>query len=138
MTDEEAVRRANALFYSAFESLHIERMEEIWLKQPYITCVHPGWPPLAAWGPIMASWERMFERTFTVKITLADIRVRVAGHMAWVVLTEHVESRHDKGMSTDTICTTNVFERQGMRWYIVHHHSSSVPPRNDDPSDRLQ
>jgi len=43
MTDRDAVLEANAAFYAAFESLDLKRMEEVWLRAPYIKCVHPGW-----------------------------------------------------------------------------------------------
>jgi ketosteroid isomerase-like protein len=113
------------------------RMEEIWLEEPYITCAHPGWPPLYAWGPIMASWERIFEHTFEMQIILTDVRIRVDGPLAWVVLTENIESRHDDGQHTGRVFATNIFERRGTRWYLVHHHGSAVP-EDDGAVERLQ
>ena len=43
MSDVADVLEANAAFYRAFESLDVKRMEEVWLRAPYIKCVHPGW-----------------------------------------------------------------------------------------------
>src|SRR5206468_10561013 len=51
MSDRDAVLEANAAFYAAFQSLDLKRMEEIWLRAPYIKCVHPGWGLLVGWGP---------------------------------------------------------------------------------------
>ena len=38
----EEVTRANQEFYAAFETLDIGRMDHIWAKQDYVTCIHPG------------------------------------------------------------------------------------------------
>ena len=63
MSDRGAVLEANAAFYAAFESLDLKRMQEVWLRAPYIKCVHPGWGRLVGWGPVMQSWERIFSGT---------------------------------------------------------------------------
>lgn len=138
MTPEEAVHQANAAFYSAFRSLDVARMEEVWLQEPYITCVHPGWPILSGWGPIMASWERIFEHTFEVSITTADARIHVGTDTAWVVLTEDIHSRSYEGISNGAILTTNVFERRGTRWRMVHHHGSAVDQIVGETTGSLQ
>jgi ketosteroid isomerase-like protein len=135
---EEVVTRANAAFYTAFESLDLKRMEDIWLREPYITCAHPGWPVLVGWGPVMASWERIFGHTFEMSIQPTNVRVRMASEMAWVVLTEQVQSRHYEGISNGTVFATNLFERRGTEWYIVHHHGSPAHPDVDEPADSLQ
>jgi ketosteroid isomerase-like protein len=138
VSDDEAVRRANAAFYAAFENLDIQRMEDVWLKEPYITCVHPGWSLLSGWGPVMASWERIFEHTFEIRIAFEDLRLRVATDLAWVIVTETIESRHYEGISSGTAFATNVFERCGTRWFMVHHQGSPVQRHIDENSDQLQ
>jgi len=61
MSDRDAVLEANAAFYAAFQSLDLKRMEEIWLRAPYIKCVHPGWGLLVhhhgspIFGPVAAA-----------------------------------------------------------------------------------
>ena len=79
MNEEIAVRKANEAFYAAMENLDIKNMESVWLREPYITCAHAGWPLLEGWGPIMKSWERIFDQTFEMKILINEIRVRVSG-----------------------------------------------------------
>jgi hypothetical protein len=138
VTPEEAVHQANAAFYLAFHSLDVARMEEVWLQEPYITCVHPGWPVLSGWGPVMASWERIFEHTFEVSITTADARIHVGLDAAWIVLTEDIHSRNDEGISSGAVLATNVFERRGIRWCMVHHHGSTLDQILDDTTGSLQ
>jgi ketosteroid isomerase-like protein len=138
VTQEEAVRRANAAFYAAFRALDVARMEDVWLREPYITCVHPGGPVLTGWGPIMASWERIFEHTFEVSISTADTRVHIGSDTAWIVLIEQIQSRSYEGITTGAVLATNVFELCGTHWYIVHHHGSALDHVVDENTGSLQ
>ncbi len=126
MSDADAVLAANAAFYQAFESLDLKRMEEVWLRAPYIKCVHPGWGALVGWGPVMESWERIFAATLGMRFTLSGLEVAVHGDLAWVVLVEGIESRHRDGKLEGHVQATNLFERRDGRWYLGHHHGWSI------------
>jgi hypothetical protein len=43
MSEREAVIEANREFYRAFESLDLEKMERVWMRDAAIVCIHPGW-----------------------------------------------------------------------------------------------
>lgn len=126
--EREAVLAANAAFYEAFESLQTARMEAVWLQAPYIKCVHPGWGLLVGWGPVMESWARIFENTLAMRFTLADVHVDGGSDLAWVVLTEHIETTQRDGKVAAAVQATNLFERRDGRWLLVHHHASPVYP----------
>ncbi len=138
MDESKAVTAANAAFYQAFETLEVQEMEKVWLRASYIKCVHPGWPLLSGWGPIMASWERIFANTFGMRFTLNDVRVQVSGSLAWVVLIEDLESRGYDGPSRAQILTTNLFEKRDGQWFIVHHHASPILAPPSLPEEQLQ
>jgi hypothetical protein len=61
MSDRQAILEANRIFYQAFASLDADAMGAVWLRDPRIICIHPGWNRLVGWGPVMNSWERIFE-----------------------------------------------------------------------------
>ena len=126
MSDRDAVLEANAAFYAAFESLDLKRMEEVWLRAPYIKCVHPGWGLLVGWGPVMESWERIFSGTLEMRFTLTGVQAEVCGDLAWVVLTENIDSRHHDGKVEAHVQATNLFERRDQRWFLVHHQGSPI------------
>jgi limonene-1,2-epoxide hydrolase len=126
------VLAANAAFYRAFESLNLARMEEVWLQAAHVKCVHPGWGLLVGWGPVMGSWQRIFASTVSMHFVLTALRVEVVGDLAWVVLTENLESQHREGESAAQIQATNIFERHDGRWFLVHHHGSPVYTPTDD------
>jgi len=108
MSDRDAVLEANAAFYAAFQSLDLKRMEEIWLRAPYIKCVHPGWGLLVGWGPVMESWERIFSGTLEMRFTLISVQAQVCGDFAWVVLTESIDSRHRDGNVEARACRRRI------------------------------
>jgi len=134
MSDRVAVLAANRAFYDAFESLDAEKMETVWLRDPRIICIHPGWRNLSAWGPIMSSWERIFDNTFEMKFELGEMEVMISGDLALVVVEEGLTQRGYEGTQKSQVLATNVFERDGQRWFLVMHHGSPViSPADDEP-----
>ena len=134
MSDREAVLKANDAFYRAFESLEIAPMERVWLRDQRIACVHPGWRRLTGWGPIMTSWERIFEGAFEMRFELRDAAVTVNGDLAVVLVEEVLTQRNYDGASRSHVLATNVFERAGGEWLMILHHGSPIlAPPDDEP-----
>jgi len=135
MNDRDAVLKANAAFYLAFESLDLARMEVVWLQNASITCTHPGWHLLLGWGPVMASWQRIFVNSEVMRFTIIDAHAEAVGDLAWVVCTENLESTHGTETVNARLQATNVFQRKDGRWWLVHHHASAVsgPPPDGTP-----
>jgi ketosteroid isomerase-like protein len=133
MSDHDAVVEANRQFYRAFESLDLEKMEKVWLKDRQIVCIHPGWRKLSGWGPVMQSWERIFEGVFEMTFEIGDVDVIMTGDLAVVVVEENLTQRGYDGAMKTQVLTTNVFERVGNEWFMVMHHGSPVmePPGSE-------
>lgn len=133
MSDHEAVVKANREFYRAFESLQIENMEKVWLKDRQIVCIHPGWRKLSGWGPVMQSWERIFEGVFEMSFEIGDVDVIMTGDLAVLVVEENLTQRGYDGAMKTQVLTTNVFEKVGNEWFMVMHHGSPVmePPGSE-------
>jgi ketosteroid isomerase-like protein len=134
MSDSDEVMQAHAAFYEAFHSLDTEQMERVWLQDPRIVCIHPGWRKLVGWGPVMASWERIFDNVFEMQFELGEADVTISGDLAEVVVEENLTQRGYDGIIRSTVLATNVFERAGDQWKMVLHHGSPVAmPRDDEP-----
>ncbi len=135
MSEQPSVLEANRAFYRAFESLDIEKMSAVWLRDPRIVCIHPGWRRLVGWGPIMTSWERIFENVFEVKIELGEAQIITSGDLAVVIVEENLVQRGYDGPARSQVLATNVFERAQDRWWLVSHHGSPVlePPQSGEP-----
>ena len=113
MTDHEAVLQANQAFYHAFESLEIAPMERVWLRDQRIACVHPGWRRLTGWGPIMESWERIFDGVFEMKFELNALHLIAGADLGVVVTEENLTQRGYDGTMRTQVLATNIYERVG-------------------------
>jgi len=127
MTEEHAaVRAANERFYRAFESLALSEMEPLWSHGDDVACIHPGWPKLTGWEAVRESWEAIFRNTLEMRFTLTDVHVTVREDMAWVLCTENILSEARGNLAVTSILATNIFERRGADWLMVHHHASHI------------
>lgn len=124
--DVREVEEANARFYRAFESLDIAEMETVWAKGDHVKCIHPGWALLEGWDAVRASWEAIFRSTEETRFTLTNVSVRVDANLGWVTCTENILAQVGEKVSVTSVLATNLFERSGDRWLMIHHHASHV------------
>lgn len=117
---------ANARFYRAFEALDIALMDQVWVHGEHVKCVHPGWPLLSGWDAVRESWTAIFENTAEMRFTLSNVQAMVGGDLAWVSCTENILSEAGGRVSVTAILATNLYERDGRQWRLVHHHASHV------------
>lgn len=129
---EQAVREANRRFYQAFAALDLEKMDQIWLHEDWVACVHPGWDLMLGWDEVRESWARIFASTQRMRVEISSVWVRVEGGVAWVACTEHVTSTFERGFDQAVVQATNIFVRRpaadnSSQWHIVAHHASPLP-----------
>lgn len=122
----DELTRANQAFYEAFESLDIGKMDAVWAHQEYVTCIHPGWALREGWPGVRDSWVLIFNHTFTMKFRLSEVFVQVAGDMGWVICTENLTTEQDGSTVETRVLATNLYERVGDEWLMIHHHGSPV------------
>lgn len=122
----EEVTKANEAFYDAFENLDIAKMDRVWAHQEYVTCIHPGWALRTDWPAVRDSWVLIFNNTFSMKFELSEVTIQVAGDMAWVICVENITSQQSEESQHAKVLATNLFERIGDEWLMIHHHGSAV------------
>ena len=122
----EELTQMNKAFYEAFESLDIMRMDGLWAQKDYVTCIHPGWTLRSGWPEVRDSWVLIFNNTFSMEFELSDMQVQVAGDLGWVVCMENIVSRQGETEKQSRVLATNLFERFGDEWKMIHHHGSPV------------
>jgi ketosteroid isomerase-like protein len=120
------VEEANLHFYRAFESMDIAEMDQVWVRRDHARCIHPGWGLLEGWEAVRQSWETIFKNSGEMRFSLSDVRARVEGNLAWVICTENILSEVRGTIAVTALLATNVFERHGRDWLIVHHHASHI------------
>ena len=122
----DELTRANQAFYDAFESLDIGRMDKVWAHQEYVTCIHPRRGLRKGWPSVSDSWVLIFNHTFSMKFRLREVFVQVAGDMGWVICTENLTTEQEGNTVESRVLATNLFERVGEEWVLIHHHGSPV------------
>ena len=122
----EEVTQVNELFYRAFESLDVGLMDSLWAHQEYVTCIHPGWSIRVGWPAVRDSWVIIFNNTFSMEFELTELQVQVAADIAWVICTENITSRVGDIPQNSRVVATNLFERIGDEWKLIHHHGSPL------------
>lgn len=122
----EEVTKANEAFYDAFESLDVVKMDRVWAQQDYVTCIHPGWTLRSGWPQVRDSWVLIFNNTFSMEFELSDLQIQVAGDVAWVICVENITSRQGETLQETRVLATNLYERMGDEWKMIHHHGSPI------------
>jgi uncharacterized protein (TIGR02246 family) len=126
MSDKQDVLDANYAFYRAFEKRDFEAMAEVWSKSIDSLCIHPGRSPIKGWQQIGTSWQKIFRATKYMEIDTEITLVEVSGDLAYVVLVESVMQVSGGNRMKAKSIATNLFERMGGKWYLVHHHGSPL------------
>lgn len=123
---EEAVVEANARFYQALSQQDLDAMEAVWLPTEWVQCVHPGSSILHGWTAVRESWAGIFHGPARLNAQIDDVRVRVAGDVAWVSCTERISALSSDRLDTSLAQATNVFVALSGAWRLVVHHASAV------------
>ncbi|HSD30095.1 MAG TPA: nuclear transport factor 2 family protein [Vicinamibacteria bacterium] len=126
-TERDLVRRVNDRFYHALESLDLEAMESVWLHEPAIACVHPGWDVLVGWEAVRRSFEQIFASTTWLRVTTTASRVEIIGEVALVSCAENITGQSGDDVNLAVAQATNIYRRTPAGWRMIHHHSSPVP-----------
>ncbi len=125
--EEESVLESNKNFYRAIQSLDLSEMDSIWLPEEWVRCIHPGWDLIEGWEAIRDSWQRIFESTRYLRVSVSLQSVRVEDSVAWVCCTEKISSASEGRFENAYVQATNIFALSGGAWYLVHHHGSHLP-----------
>ncbi len=127
MDDSAIVESVNDRFYAAFESLSIQKMEEVWSHGDNTICVHPGWDMFTGWLAIRESWVKIFQNTEAIKFIITNTKIRVVNDIAIVVCIENIENIVDGQTIKFGVIATNIFERNKENgWFMILHHGSAV------------
>jgi ketosteroid isomerase-like protein len=127
MNSEASVFEANRRFYDALSHLDQEAMDEIWLHEAWVVCVHPGWQMLRGWDSVRESWRRIFSGDVGYHIELDQISVHIHGETAIVTCVERIAVVSEEGGGVSLATSTNLFVHTPSGWKMTLHHSSPLP-----------
>ena len=110
---EQEMQKINTRFYNAFESLSLERMEEVWKHSDDVVCVHPGWDLFTGWMAVRESWMTIFQNTEKIQFLITNTKIRLLENgMAVIVCLENIQSNLNQSKMRMGAISTNIYERQ--------------------------
>jgi len=128
-SEANAVRAANEAFYQALSAGSIEGISAACAHDSDVTALHETSTEVAVgWQAVLDSWKAVpFESFAELSCVMTNPAIKVHGTIARVAGLERVRGKMKNGESfAFTALGTNVYEKRGDRWLIVHHHASKA------------
>jgi ketosteroid isomerase-like protein len=123
------LKAANATFDAALSKRDLAALDVIWVQDGGVTALHPpSKAVIVGWTAVRKSWEGAFANFPEMSVEMKEPNVRVVGNMALVTGTETFRGKRPNGDIIEFLApTTNVYERRGDQWLLVHHHAGRAP-----------
>ncbi len=117
MTEDDALRAANAAYYLAFARCDGAAMARVWAEDE-VSCVHPGWPPIFGRDAVLASYRDIFRNPLQEEIKLGGETLMRGADDGRIICIEKV--------GETLLVATNWFRRVDAEWRLVHHQASPL------------
>jgi ketosteroid isomerase-like protein len=89
--------------------------------------MHPIGGRQVGWKDVWATWDQTAQVASEGHVELQDQFIRVVGDMAYEIGVENAGFRIAGQKVTDQVRVTNIYQKEGGTWKIVHHHSDLSP-----------
>jgi ketosteroid isomerase-like protein len=123
------LKAANATFDATLSKRDLAALDALWAQDAAVTALHPpSKAVIVGWGAVRKSWEGAFANFPELSVQMKDPQVRIAGSTAIVTGVEIVRGKRPNGEAVEFLApTTNVYEKRGEQWLLVHHHAGRAP-----------
>lgn len=128
-SDLDAVKAANAAFYSALSARDIGAVMKSWSSKSEVRHIGPRNKEVdVGLEAIRKNIQGVMEAFPELKVTPEQVQIRIVGAVAWVSDIENTERKNKAGEAfSGSNFGTSIFEKQGGKWLMVYHHASAVP-----------
>jgi ketosteroid isomerase-like protein len=127
--DKADVLAANTQVEQVFSKLDVKAIEATWAQDGSVSVIHPASKaPILGWEAVQKSYADHPVRYTDFSVVMDNPNVTINGNVAWVVGIEKVYAHRASGDVLDiSALATNIFEKRGGKWLLVHHHASRMP-----------
>lgn len=127
--DRADVLAANAQVEQAFSKLDVKAIEATWAQDGSVSVIHPSSKvPILGWEAVQKTYADHPVRYKDFSVAMNNPQVTTNGNVAWVIGIEKVYAHRANGDVLDiSALATNIFEKRGDKWLLVHHHASRMP-----------
>jgi ketosteroid isomerase-like protein len=126
MSTVDEVRNASKQFYAALNKMvngNSQSLSDIWSHNSEVSTMHPIGGRQVGWKDVGATWDQTAQMVSEGQVKLQDQFIRVVGDMAYEIGVENAGFKVAGQSITDQVRVTNIYQKEGGRWKIVHHHS---------------
>lgn len=130
MSSEDEVRNASDQFYAALNEMvngNPEALTDIWSHDSSVTTMHPIGGRQVGWNEVWQAWDQTAQVASDGHVQLQDQFIRVVGDMAYEIGLERAGFAIAGEKVSDEVRVTNVYQKEGGRWKIIHHHTDLSP-----------
>ena len=134
MSTENEVSKASEKFYAALNRMlngDAGPLADIWLHDPNVMAMHPIGGREVGWDAVRESFEKVAELASNGNVELRDQIIRVAGDVACETGLERGRLKLAGRQVTIEHRVTNLYQREGNAWKMIHHHTDTSPPMMD-------
>ncbi len=130
MSTEDEIREASTHFYSALLGMikgDAQGMSDVWSHDSSVTTMHPIGGRQVGWDEVRRSWEQVAGVASGGKVELEDQLIYAVGDLGYEIGLEQAEFTLAGQKVAAHVRVTNVYQREGGRWKIRHHHTDLAP-----------
>ena len=127
---EDEVRNASNQFYAALNKMvnwNPQPLSDIWSHNSAVTTMHPIGGRQVGWKEVWKTWDQTAQAASEGQVKLQDQFIRVVGDLAYEIGVENASFKLATQKLTDQVRVTNIYQKEGGTWKIVHHHSDLSP-----------
>jgi ketosteroid isomerase-like protein len=128
--DEQAVRQANANFYTALNAMfegESEPMTAVWSHAEDVTYMGPGGGMQVGWDAVAAIWKTQAAMKLGGSVRPERIHLNIGQDTAIVDCFEMGQNFVDGKPQQVSLRATNVFRKEQGQWKMIGHHTDLLP-----------
>ncbi len=128
-SEVNAVKAANAAFYAALSARDIGAVMKSWSTKSEVRHIGPRNQDVdVGLDAIKKTIQATMEAFPELEVTPEQVHIRIVGSVAWVSDIEKTQRKNKAGeVQSGSNFGTSIFEKQGGKWLMVHHHASAIP-----------
>ena len=122
---KDAIRQQIAKYTAALDAADIDLASQVWRISPEVSFIHPA-GHARGWEEVKGIYK-FFGASFSERrLSVRDVSVHVNGKTAWAEFYWHFAAKQSKdGSAVQTDGReTQIYEKAGNRWQLVHVHYS--------------